>query len=152
MPYEIEATAASTAAPEVVFKHLAVAEAWSEWGSFPTRARRERAGDEHPNGVGAVRRIPPARERVVLYEPPRRYGYVALSGLPVREYRAEVTLTPHGLGTQITWRGAFEPLVPGTAGLVRVFLGRLLRSFARRVAYHAEHCEPGCPARLPDVV
>ncbi|WP_067491471.1 SRPBCC family protein [Actinomadura hibisca] len=152
MPLHVEATATSIAAPEVIFKHLAVAEAWNEWAGLPTRARREKAGDERPNGVGAVRKIPPARERVVVYDPPHRYGYVAVAGLPLRDYRAEVTLEPQGLGTGIRWQGSFEPLIPGTGGLAKFLMRRMLESFARRIVQHAEKCEPGCPARLPDAI
>ena len=150
MPYEIEATAVSTAPAEVIFKHLAVAEAWGEWGSFPTKATRERAGDKAPNGVGAIRKIPPAREQVVEYDPPKHYAYIALSGLPLRHYRADVTLEPKGDNTLIRWRAEFEPKIPGTGPVIRLFLSRMLVSFSRRVARHSERCEPGCPARLPD--
>ncbi|MFI0447680.1 SRPBCC family protein [Actinomadura sp. 6N118] len=150
MPYEIETTATSSASAEVIFKHLAVAEAWGEWGNFPTRARRERAGDETPNGVGAIRKIPPAREEVVAYDPPRHYAYVILTGMPVREYRSDVTLEPQGLNTVIRWKARFEPVIPGSGPVIRLFLSRMLASFARRVARHSERCEPGCPTRLPD--
>ncbi|MEW2355812.1 SRPBCC family protein [Spirillospora sp. NPDC029432] len=151
-PYSVGASATSRAGAEVVFKHLAVAEAWSEWGTFPSRARRERPGDDAPNGVGAIRAIPPAREQVVEYDPPHHYAYVALSGLPLKEYRADVTLEPRGFETVIRWEGEFEPRYRGTGAFLRLFLNRMLTSFARRVAYHCERCEPGCPARLPDVL
>ncbi|XRQ05961.1 SRPBCC family protein [Actinomadura welshii] len=147
MPHEIEATATSRAAPEVIFKHLCVAEAWSEWGGFWTRGGRESAGDEHPNGIGAVRRVPPWREEVVAWDPPKHYGYVALSG-PPRRLRADVTLEPHFAGTLIRWRGTFDA-PPGTGPLVRSLLRRRFGSYARRMAHHSERCEPGCPARLP---
>jgi hypothetical protein len=149
-PYNVGASATSRADAEVIFKHLAVAEAWSEWGSFPSRARRERAGEGAPNGVGAVRAIPPAREQVVEYDPPRHYAYIAISGLPLKEYRADVTLEEKGGQTLIHWKAAFEPKYRGTGAFMRLFLDKMLTSFARRVAYHCEHCEPGCPARLPD--
>ncbi|MFD0685514.1 SRPBCC family protein [Actinomadura fibrosa] len=151
MPYEIEATATCFAAPEVIFKHLCVAEAWGEWGGFWTRPRRERAGREHPNGIGAIRYIPPWREEVVVYEPPRRYGYVALAG-PSRGLRAEITLVPQGSNTLIRWRGVFEGGLPGAGPLTRAVLRRRLNGYARRVAWHSERCEPGCPARLPGIL
>jgi hypothetical protein len=151
-PYAIGATATSRADAEVIFKHLAVAEAWSEWGSFPSRARRERAGAPTPNGVGAIRAIPPAREEVVEYDPPHHYAYVAISGLPLKQYRADVTLITRGLDTLIRWDATFEPRYASTGPLVRIFLDRMVRSFARRVAHHSEHCEPGCPARLPNLL
>lgn len=149
MPHEIEVTARSYATPEVIFKHLCVAEAWAEWGSFLTRARREREGEEHPNGIGAVRHIPPRREEVVAYDPPRHYGYVALAGPPPRGFRADVTLEPWGTDTLIRWHGTFESKVPGTGPFTRAMLRRRLFAYARRIAWHAAHCEPGCPARLP---
>ncbi|WP_433329177.1 SRPBCC family protein [Spirillospora sp. CA-294931] len=152
MPYEIEATATSVAKAEVLFKHLAVAEAWNEWGSFPTRARRVSEGEQSPNGVGAIRKIPPAREKVVEYDPPGHYAYVALSGLPVRDYRAVVDFEDQGTSSLVRWHARFDPLIPGTGPLLRVFFQRMLNSFAHRVARHAEHCEPGCPARLPNAL
>ncbi|WP_131739407.1 SRPBCC family protein [Actinomadura roseirufa] len=149
MPQQIEATATSFAAPEVIFKHLCVVEAWGEWGRFLRRARRERPGDEHPNGVGAVRLLPPRREEVVVYDPPRHYGYVVLAGPPPRGYRVDVTLEACGTDTLIRWRGAFDPGLPGSGTVTAAMLRRRLAAYARRVARHSERCEPGCPARLP---
>ncbi|MBX6765566.1 MAG: SRPBCC family protein [Actinomadura rubrobrunea] len=149
MPYEIEVTATCTASREAVFKHLSVAEAWNEWARLPTRARRESEGAEVPNGVGAVRRIPPVREKVVVHDPPRHYAYVGVSGLPLRDYRSDVTLEPHGVYTLVRWRAAFEPKIPGTGPIARFVVRLLITSFARRLAWHSQHCEPGCPARLP---
>ncbi|MBW8486958.1 SRPBCC family protein [Actinomadura parmotrematis] len=146
MPHHVQATAVVPGSPEMVFRHLAVAEAWNVWGRLPTRARRERAGDTDPDGVGAIRRIFPAREQVVAYEPPVRYSYVALAGLPVRDYRADVELEPRGDATLLTWRGRFEPRIPGTGGALTFFLNRMLHSFATGIARHAERCGPGCPA------
>lgn len=148
MPNEIEATATSRAAPDVIFKHLCVAEAWGEWGGFWIRGRREAAGADHPNGVGAVRHVPPWREEVVAWDPPRHYGYIVLAGPPPRRLRADITLEPHFAGTLIRWRGAFDGL-PGTGPVTRAVLRRRLGAYARRVAWHSERCEPGCPARLP---
>ncbi|MEU6751658.1 SRPBCC family protein [Spirillospora sp. NPDC046719] len=126
MPHEIEATATTYAAPEVIFKHLFVADSWNEWASFWARARHE----------------------VVAYDPPRHCGYVAIAGMP-RGYRVDITLEPHGVNTLIRWRGSFDGRIPGTAQLKGAMLRRRFGSFARRVAWHAERCEPGCPARLP---
>ncbi|MGI8328628.1 SRPBCC family protein [Actinomadura scrupuli] len=147
MPYSIEINATSAAPPEVLFEHLAVAEAWGVWARFPVKPVRERAGDPVPDGEGAIRRIWPAREQVVAYDPPGHYSYIALSGLPIKDYRADVTFTarPDG-GTALRWQGRFEPRIPGTGPLFRLFLTRMLGGFARGVAEHCERCEPGCPA------
>jgi uncharacterized protein YndB with AHSA1/START domain len=148
MPYTIDISATSSAPPEVIFEHLARAEAWPIWGPFPTSLRsvRARDGEPDPNGVGAVRRIGPAREEVVEYEPPKRYSYTMLAGFPMRDYRSDVTLEPRDGGTAIHWQGRFEPKFPGTGPLTRLILTALLGGLARGVARHSERCEAGCPA------
>lgn len=147
MTYTIDVKATSSAPPEVVFEHLAVAEAWSAWGRFPTKSVQERAGENTPHGVGAIRRIWPAREQVVAFEAPKHFAYVALSGLPAKDYRSDVTLEPSGDGgTAIRWQGRFEQKFPGSGPPMRAFLNLLLSTFARQVARHSEQCRPGCPA------
>ena len=77
------------------------------------------------------------REEIVEYEPPHHLAYVMLSGQPVRNYRAEVDLSPTDGGTRITWRSSFDPLVPGTGGVMRMILSRIVAGLARRLAAHA---------------
>jgi Polyketide cyclase / dehydrase and lipid transport len=77
---------------------------------LPVRsARLEREGVPAPNGVGAVRALrligPPIREEVTVYEPPRRFAYKLLSGLPMRDYHAEVVLAEGpGGSTNVIYR------------------------------------------------
>lgn len=146
MPYAVDVSATSTAPPEVVFEHLAVIESWPKWAHLPVKGKTERPGDEVRYGVGAIRNIFPAREQVVAFEPPKLYAYVALSGLPVKDYRADVTLEPSGGGTAIRWQSRFEPKVPGTGMLVQGFMHLMLASFIRSLARHTPKCRPGCPA------
>lgn len=143
----IEATATTSAAPEEVFRHLAVPEAWGAWGRFPAPARQVRDGDTTTYGVGAVKKIWPVSEQTVAYEPYTHFGYVALSGLPVRRYRSDVHLEARGSGTAIRWEAVFEPLVPGTRPVARFMLRALLSMFTRWLPAHLEHCPAGCPAR-----
>ncbi|TDD63350.1 SRPBCC family protein [Actinomadura darangshiensis] len=143
----IEVSATTTAAPEEVFRHLAVPEAWNAWGRFPTPAKQTREGDTSAYGVGSVKRIWPASEQTVAYEPYTHFGYIALSGLPVRRYRADVHLEARGTGTSIRWEAAFQPLIPGTGRLIGAALRLMLKTFARRLPAHAERCPPDCPAR-----
>ena len=75
-----------------------------------------------------------SREEIVDYDPPRHLAYTLLSGMPVRDYRADVDLTPSGKGTSITWSGRFHPKVPGTGPLFEAFFRRVVGSFARRLA------------------
>ncbi|MBE1537323.1 SRPBCC family protein [Actinomadura algeriensis] len=149
MPQEIEVAATTTAAPEALFRHLAVPEAWGAWGKFPTRARQARKGDTTTYGVGCVKRIWPAKEQTVAYEPYSRFSYIALSGLPVRRYRSDVHLEEpeDGTGTYLRWHATFEPLVPGTGPLLTFFFRLMLKSFVRWLPDHAENCPAACPAR-----
>lgn len=151
MAYSVAAEATSAAPPEVVFEHLAKAESWAVW-SRVSSAARERPGVGAPDGVGSIRRVRlgpgGAREETVAYEPDRHYAYRLLSGLPIKGYRADVTLepTPEG-GTAIHWTGRFDTAtIPGTGQLAHVLVGRVIALLARGVARHAERCDPACPA------
>lgn len=149
MRYTVTADAISSAPPEVVFEHIARAEAWALWAGF-SRSERERPGTGEPNGVGSIRRLTQgparAREETVAYEPYRHYAYRLLSGLPI-DYRADVTLEPTADGgTAIRWVARFSPRLPGTGPAFRLLLTRVLHGTATKVARHAEGCRPGCPA------
>jgi hypothetical protein len=64
--------------------------------------------------------------------------YVMLSGLPVREYRAEVVLSDaDGGGTDITWRSSFLPRIPGSGPLFRALMRGIVGGFARRLAAYS---------------
>ena len=104
-----------------------------------------RDGDPPPDGVGAIRRFAwgpgGSREEVVAWEPPYHLGYVTLSGLPVRDYRADVRLARDGSGTVVTWRSTFETLVPGTGRIMHLIVSRLVRGFAASVCRYADRLE-----------
>ena len=139
-----EVTAHSDAPPARVFELLADATSWRRWaGPLIGHASWEREGNPPPGGVGAIRKIGRwpsyGREEIVVSEPPTHHAYTTLSGNPVRNYRADVVLTADGLGTLITWRGTFDPLVPGTGRMLEAIYRRLIGSFARRLASYAEH-------------
>jgi hypothetical protein len=81
----------------------------------------ERAGDPPPNGVGAIRRLsligPPIREQVTVFEPPHRFTYKMLSGVPVRSHVGTVELTRQGAGTLLIWQIDSVPKLPLPAAL-----------------------------------
>ena len=56
----------------------------------------------------------------------------------MKSYRADVALTPVEGGTHIRWSSRFEPSIPGTGALMRLYLGRIVAGLARRLAAHAE--------------
>jgi uncharacterized protein YndB with AHSA1/START domain len=132
----------SAASPERVWAVLADARRWSEWAPFRTSVL-EREGAPDADGVGALRRFGTgpvmSREEVVAFEPPHRLAYELRSGLPLRDYHAEVTLTPWPEGgTEIAWRSRFTPRIPGTGPLFRGLLQRILTDVATRLARRAE--------------
>jgi len=119
---------------------------WKEWAGV-LRSSLEREGQPPPDGVGAIRRlgIPPlgSREEVVEWDPPSHLGYVILSGMPVRNYRADIFLEDRVAGdgiskmTVIDWSATFDAKVRGTGPLVKAVLRTVIARFAKRAARHA---------------
>jgi Polyketide cyclase / dehydrase and lipid transport len=97
-----------------------------------------RQGDTSPRGPGAVYWLRSSRraylryvttvEKIVEADEARRLVYVVIGGMPVRNYRAEVTLTPDGDGTRIRWAAAWDTTLAGRLvwrGLRTFFPGML---------------------------
>jgi hypothetical protein len=83
---------------------------------------------ERPSGeVGTVRWLAYQRtttgEQVTEVQPGRRMAYTVLRGIPVRNYRAQVTLTPTATGTHIEWVAEWD----------RTLAGRIVRRKLRTV-------------------
>jgi uncharacterized protein YndB with AHSA1/START domain len=89
---EIDAEARSATPPDLVWALLADARSWTRWAGF------DEVQVEGGEGVGEIRWNPrgriTGRDRVILFEAPRHYGYESSSVLPVCDYRGDVTLTP----------------------------------------------------------
>src|SRR5262249_42672612 len=70
-----------------------------------------------PDSAGVIRWMRYGRtttvEKVLESEPARRLVYTVVKGIPVRNYRAEVTLTPAGEGTHIRWAASWDRTLPG---------------------------------------
>ncbi|MCD0453169.1 SRPBCC family protein [Actinocorallia sp. API 0066] len=139
-------SALTTAAPDRVFRHLAVAEAWPVWMRLPTRGRRAAAGAPEPDGVGAIRAIFPVREQCVAYTQDEYYAYVMLFPKIVKGYRADVRLTSKGDGTLLEWTAEGSSYVPGTNAVVRAGLRFATKTLTRLLVKHAARCTPSCPA------
>ena len=140
----VDATVRAQAPREVVWAVIADARSWQEWGGWD-RTELEREGEPAPDGFGAIRRIVrgpvTVRERVDVWQPPSRFGYELLSGLPVREYHSVVTLTPSGADgrcTNLHWESRFDARVRLLEAPMRAFVQATLNDVARRVAREAE--------------
>ncbi len=121
------------APPETVFEVLTDHRGYAEITPL-RKAELEREGEPAPNGVGAIRRLsavgPPLREEVVAYEPPSRFSYKLLSGLPVRDHLGTVELTPSAGGTRMVYAVRTTPTVPlvgvGVVAAVKIGVRQLI--------------------------
>lgn len=52
-------------------------------------------------------------ERVLEVDEGRRLAYTVIRGIPVRNYRAEVTLTPTAHGTRVHWAATWDKTLTG---------------------------------------
>jgi hypothetical protein len=139
---KVEGIATSRAAPAAVFSLLKNSETWPRWSMFRS-AELEQPGQDEPYGVGAIRvfstSVTRAREQVVELIPDRQLSYVLLSGLPFRNYRADVCLTsPGGEGALINWTASFQCRY-GTGWFWRLFMNRILSNLAKQLALAAEN-------------
>jgi Polyketide cyclase / dehydrase and lipid transport len=139
---KVAAMATSRADPGTVFRLLKDPVTWPLWGMFVS-GELQRPGDSDRLGVGAVRvfrtRVSVATEEVVELVPDRRLSYVLLSGLPLRDYRADVDLAPlPDGGTSIGWQSSFDVQYPGTGWFWRMVISRVLKGTAQSLAAGAE--------------
>ena len=137
-----EATRRIDAPRQVVWDVLADVTSWKDWGNYQV-SELEREGDPPPGGIGAIRvtgrRPITVREEVEVWEPPSRFGYTLLSGLPLRDYHAVVTLSNSGGGaTNLHWQSRFDAAWRGTDAIARFLTGKVLADVARQVGDEAE--------------
>jgi len=93
------------------------------WCSMPGCGNVEKARRRPPCGGRRRRRMTPRAQPSRFYfgamSPSRRLSYALLGGLAVRDYRADLDLTPGGggHGTQLRWHTTFTAKVPGSGWL-----------------------------------
>lgn len=133
-------TVTTAADADTVYGLLADGATWPTWsplGSFELL----REGDAGGQSVGAVRVFHTGRvhsvERIVEAVPGRRHSYVLERGLPLRDYRADIDLSPGPDGTVIRWRSTFGPKIPGTGWVYRRGLGRFIERTVHGLAARA---------------
>jgi uncharacterized protein YndB with AHSA1/START domain len=134
----IAAEATTEAAPDAVWALLADRSTWPSWSPLGSHAVERPGRDGTPDGLGGIARFVTGRHRVreeiVEREPARRLSYTLLSGLPLRDYRAVVELTPAGAGTRIRWSATFVPRRTGTGLVYRLVLTRVFRGMVTGLA------------------
>ncbi|MDV6011251.1 SRPBCC family protein [Haloechinothrix sp. LS1_15] len=140
--YEVERTSSADAA--TLFAMLSDGSRWSEWASpIVPSSTLLTEGDPAPGGVGAIRKLGVGplglREQTVAYEQDRLHGYVITSPTPMRDYRAEVRLTPRSDGgTDIHWSGGFAELIPGSGAVLAKALESMIGRLASKLVAAAE--------------
>lgn len=126
---EIDVDGTTATAPAAVWALLDDSTSWPDWTPI------ESCVIERPRGEGRteIRRFKTGRvtvrEEIVEREPDRRLTYTLLSGLAVRDYRAEIELTPGAAGTTVRWHTTFAPKLPGTGWIYRRALQKATEEF-----------------------
>lgn len=112
----VEAEGTTSAAPSAVWALVADVESYCRWGPW-SAACYDSNGDGGARGVGAIRRLKLGRttvvERVDEVDPQRRLVYRVVKGMPVRNYRAEVTITPTAEGAKVQWSADWDRTLAG---------------------------------------
>jgi len=137
----VEAERTIAAPPAKVWALVSDARRYPEWGPWRSGAYRQ-AGRESEHGPGAVQVLISSRrvygrrgksvERILVAEPEQRLVYEVIGGLPVRNYRGEVTLTPAGGGTRVHWSADWDNTMAGRLvhRTLRVFYPEMLAGLA----------------------
>lgn len=137
----LELSRTVAAPPEVVFEVLTDHRGYAEITAMRS-VELEREGDPAPNGVGAIRSLrligPPVREEVIAYDPPRRFAYRLLSGVPVRDHVGTVELEPVQEGTRMTYVVETKPKVPLAGFAITAVIRRSVADLVSGIAEEAE--------------
>lgn len=118
----VEADGTARAEPATVWALISDATRYPEWGPW-SAAKYQCPGDASPHGAGAVYWLRSSRRKYLRYattvekileaEEGRHLAYTVIGGIPVRNYRADVTLTPVADGTHIRWAATWDDTLAG---------------------------------------
>jgi len=119
---QVEAEATAAAPPATVWALVSDAARYPQWGPW-SAAGYQRPGTASPHGPGAVRWLRSSRraylryvttvEEILEVQEGQRLTYAVTGGMPVRNYRGEVTLTPAAGGTHIRWSASWDTTLTG---------------------------------------
>jgi len=143
----VEAEGTTRADPGIVWSLVADANTYSGWGPWSDGGYRPPSAG--PSRKGSVQWFRYGRrtttvEEILEVEEPRRVVYKVVSGLPVKNYRAEVTLTPAPSGgTSIRWVARWDKTFGGW--IVRRKLQQIYPEVVRALVAAADHQEASSP-------
>jgi len=124
---QVAAEGTTRAGAQIVWSLVSDANTYPKWG--PWNDGGYRPPSIGPSRQGSVQwfrygRLTTSVEEILEVQEPRRFVYKVLSGLPVKNYRAEVTLTPTPSGgTSIRWAATWD----------NTFLARIVRRKLQQV-------------------
>jgi hypothetical protein len=142
----VEAEEIARASPEMVWAIVSDATQYPDFGPWSAAGYRSSDGDPPPGAVGSVYWLKSSRRTYLRYatsvekipevDEGRRLAYTVIGGIPVRNYRAEITLTPVPGGTSIRWAATWDVTLAGR--IVHRTLVVLYPELVRAVARLAE--------------
>ena len=140
---EIDVRRKISATPEAVFDLLGDSSTWTAWTPVESYREIEPGG---LGGTGEIRQFTTGRvrirEEIVEKVRNRRLTYVMLSGLALKDYRAEIDLEPAGDGCEVRWHTTFRASFPGSGWMYRRALEKVTRQFVEGLAAAAEGRDP----------
>ena len=132
---EIEHTAHSDAPRADVWKKLSDLQNWHEWGPWTKTTIDGEIRTMVSDRTKLTGKPYVMKERVTAMEPNSRFEYDLLSGLPIKNYHAVVTLKDtDGGGTDIVWHSTFNAPYPGSGFLWKGAMLKVIRDVSERLA------------------
>jgi len=133
---EIDIRGTTAADPAAVWRLLGDSPTWPDWTPVESCEIVTPGGVD---GIGEIRVFTTGRirvrEEIVERDPPRRLTYVLRAGLAVRDYRAEIDLTPRPEGgTDMRWHTTFSAKVAILGPLYRHGLRKATQRFVDGLA------------------
>jgi hypothetical protein len=120
---QVEAEQTAEATPETVWAIISDATQYPQFGPWSAAGYRNKDGDPPPGTVGNVYWLKSSRrtylryatsvEKIVELNEGRSLAYTVVGGIPVKNYRAEITLTPVEGGTHIRWAATWDSTLGG---------------------------------------
>lgn len=133
----IDVRARIEASASAVYRLLDDSATWPQWTPIESFELVCPAADD---GLGEIRVFRTGRvrvrEEIVEREADTRLAYVLLAGLAVRDYRAQIDLSPADGACDVRWHTTFRAKVPGLGWVYRRALDRATLQFVEGLARH----------------